>query len=124
MVAYGFKGRFVPKIKARIKKHTMRNERKRHVRVGESPQLYEKMRQKGCAKIIPDPECVAVEPVQIDFKKDTVRIGERPVIRDQAERDEFAVSDGFEDWEDLRAFWKKEHKAVYPLWSGVYIAWA
>lgn len=123
MVAYGFKGRFVAPIRAKIKRHTMRNDRKRHALPGEPVQLYEKMRQKGCAKIIPDPICQRVEPVRIDFRKDTVKIGAMPIIHTKEARDHFAVSDGFTDWEDLRAFWKKEHATAYPRWSGVLVGW-
>lgn len=123
MVAYGFKGRFVAPIRSGLKRHTMRNDRKRHARPGEPVQIYEKMRQKGCAKIIPDPLCERVEPVRLDFHNDTIKIGMHPFITQPAGLDHFARSDGFTDWEDMRAFWKKEHKKAYPRWEGVIVYW-
>lgn len=131
MVAYSFKGQFEDPIRAGTKPQTMRNDRKRHARVGEEIQLYYGMRTKHC-RLIGRATCSAVTPVRIDFKRCTVRIEGQPLIKGQMALDYFAVRDGFKDWAALRAFWVKEHREntkkgepTRPLlaWSGVLIEW-
>ncbi len=132
MVAYSYKKRFAPKIRAGIKPQTMRNERKRHARPGEEIQHYTGMRTKQCAKVGVS-ICRAVTPVRIDFVRCTIRVEGRGTIAGLDKLDAFAVMDGFDNWADMRAFWKAEHgktknedgTARGPLnaWSGVLIEW-
>lgn len=132
MVAYSFKGQFEDPIRAGTKPQTMRNDRKRHARVGEEIQLYYGMRTKHC-RLIGRATCAAVTPVRIDFKRYQVFISGRGCLSGLEELDVFAVRDGFKNWADMRAFWKKEHgkkkqadgTPAPPLqaWSGVLIEW-
>lgn len=61
MVAYSFKSGFVPAIRARTKRQTIRLPRPRHARPGEMLQTYCGMRTKSCFRIIPDPRCIGVD---------------------------------------------------------------
>lgn len=121
MVAYSFKKRFIEPIRAGTKAQTMRNDRARHARAGEQVQLYYAMRTKQCAMIARS-TCLAVTPVRLDLKRNTVKIEGRPIITARLGLDLFAVRDGFDDWADLKAFWRAEHETL-TAWSGVLIEW-
>jgi hypothetical protein len=126
VVAYSFKQIFIEPIEAGTKRQTMRNERERHVRVGEEIQLYYGMRTRHC-RLIGRALCAAVTPVALDFMNDRVVIGDgTPGIRVLGtfrKINDFARADGFRDWNDLIAFWAKEHPKVPDRWSGVLIEW-
>ncbi|MBC7313573.1 MAG: ASCH domain-containing protein, partial [Rhizobium sp.] len=100
MVAYGFKKYFAPQIEDGSKGHTIRGHRRRHAHVGEPVQLFTGLRTRHCAKIIPDPTCIAVVPIVI-MSSDLlsagiayIEIDGRPLHRDEIEP--FAISDGFD----------------------------
>jgi len=117
MVAYSFHRRFVSDIQAGKKTHTLRNNRKRHARVGEHLQLFCAMRRPECFKIIPDPVCKFVVPVVIVVATDGFGIAPsddlgyldpaRALRPDHVEA--FAVSDGFDSVRDMSDFWIKTH---------------
>lgn len=65
MVAYSFKKQFAGQIQLGLKAHTIRGDRARHAKPGERVQLYSGMRTKYCVKLIPDPICLSVQPVEI-----------------------------------------------------------
>lgn len=65
MVAYGFKKFFSPQIESGHKRQTVRGNRDRHARPGERVQLYEGLRTQYCRKIIADPVCTHVVPIEI-----------------------------------------------------------
>lgn len=124
MVAYSVKKRFEAPIRAGIKPHTMRNERTGrvpHVRPGQEMQLYTAMRTKYC-RLIGCAICAVVTPVRIHFGIDRVKIQGRPVIKGREALNDFAVTDGFSDWDDLCDFWNEEHSGIVD-WSGVLIEW-
>ncbi|RUY12608.1 ASCH domain-containing protein [Mesorhizobium sp. M2A.F.Ca.ET.040.01.1.1] len=133
MVAYSFKAMFGPQVSALIKRHTVRNDRKRHARPGEPVQLYQGMRTRDCIKLVdPDPICSRVRPIVIvasvllpEFIASIVIDG-RSLHRDEIEV--FAAADGFGiehvgDWRfkrtghvgsarwNMGAFWQAEHGA-------------
>jgi hypothetical protein len=121
MVAYSFKRQFADPIRTRRKTQTIRAERKRHARVGETLQLYTGMRTKQCM-LIGTAVCASLNPITMDLGKAVIFIaGQEPIGR-RFRLDEFARGDGFEDWEGLRAFWKENHAAI-ERWSGVIITW-
>lgn len=129
MVAYSFKKRFEQPIQAGTKRQTMRNDRKRHARPGECLQLYVAMRTKQCRKILEaDPVCSSVQPVRVEFG-DWGRITEIKVgaiiLRSAGRLDDFAQKDGFDDAEDMSAFWRQEHPEAVAVgrWEGVLIRW-
>ena len=116
MVAYSCQKQFVPDIQAGLKTHTIRADRKRHARVGEPIQLYCGMRTSHCFKIIPDPVCTYVVPVQITVANDRlIMIWIGP---DQAydvlpsDFDKFARLDGFADAQAMAKFWSAKDKEI------------
>lgn len=124
MLAYSFKARFVDPILSGRKPHTIRSPRQgrsRHARPGEVVQLYREMRNKKLSALIGDASCTGVEPVMIWPAADTIQIAGAEAL-DHVALDEFAVSDGFDDWADMRAFWlavygSSKHDMVLIRWD-------
>jgi len=119
MVAYSFQRRFAEPIQTGRKTHTMRPQRKRHARVGEPVQLYCGMRTRDCFKILdPDPICILVAPILLGpwgIEIDGVQ------IRDWDKRNDYAVTDGFENWRQLRRFFIQTYGT--GTWEGVLVKW-
>lgn len=129
MVAYSFKSAFWQPIQDRTKRQTIRNPRNRHAYPGERIQLYGKMRQPGCFKIIPDPVCVGVDMVEFDL-----RMFDRPpqlivngiLIAGEA-ADAYAEGDGFKPILAIGAFevmcrwWTLTHGR--RVFHGIAIRW-
>lgn len=139
MVAYSFKNRFVGPIRVGLgiaesprddfpfpgqwrlpdpKRQTIRAERARHARPGEIVQLYCGMRTKQCFKI-GEARCVSVDSIVIGVKKkklEIMRYAPNPISIDA-----FAKADGFNDLDDMHAFWLKEHGV--GMFRGVLIKW-
>lgn len=121
MVAYSFNKRFVPMVRDGMKLQTVRAHRKRHAQPGERLQLYFGMRTKHCKKIVADPICTAVLPIEIAFDGDQIArilVGQVPVRC----LNDFAILDGFKCIEDMSAFWANSHGA--GKFEGVVIEWA
>lgn len=123
-VAYSFKAHFEAPIRAGTKAQTIRADRARHARAGEELQLYTGMRTKHC-RLIGRATCMSVSPVQLDFGREVIIAGARPMIHDFVKLDEFARMDGFPDFLAMREFWRKEHGMLLSLrpWSGILIEW-
>lgn len=137
MVAYSFQRRFGPQIQAGLglmpvtgllvpKRHTIRRDRRRHARPGEEVQLYHGMRTKRC-ELIGRARCTSVGPIEIHFRRrstgDWMHHDALPEKMDRSgDLDQFAKSDGFQDWADLRAFWSEEHPGIEDF-AGVIIFW-
>jgi hypothetical protein len=140
MVAYSFKKRFVIPIRVGLglpptteefaaglddfgnvhralpKRQTIRANRRRHVRPGESIQLYCAMRTSSCFKI-GDAVCTSIEPIVFWISLHRMSLGKGlPWISD-----EFAQADGFRHANDMHNFWISEH-GVRPF-EGVIIKW-
>lgn len=124
MASYIFARRFAPLIREGIKRQTIRGRAKRHARPGERLQLLSemhKMHKTPHEKIITDPLCTAVTPIEIGFASgeiSLIRLGGMPLLH----LDRFAVDDGFADIEDMSAFWREHHGA--RLFHGVVIEWS
>jgi len=121
MVAYSFKRRFADPIRAKLKRHTMRNDRKRHARVGERIQLYVSQRHPTGYKL-GDATCTGVLRLRLLFDERRVEFESGHAITTPDDTDAFAVGDGFSSWADMEAFWRVEHPDV-RAWSGVMIQW-
>jgi hypothetical protein len=134
MVAYSFKQQFVEPIRAGLglptaphthpKLQTIRANRKRHARPGEILQLYRGMRTKHCF-LIGRAWCTATWPILLDFKAERVEIAANPsrlAMRKDIELDDFAWSDGFEDWAAMRSFWRDTHDIA--RFEGAIVHWA
>lgn len=151
MVAYSFQKTFVPAIRAGVKRQTIRADRRRHARPGESMQLYSGMRTRQCFKIIDDPVCERLDEIRIDLRS---LAGTEPAGEDNAammeqlravsieingralnrgEKHLLAMADGFSTWEFRKSklpmlpfvamvtFWMSEHGSVD--FRGVIIRW-
>lgn len=120
MVAYSFKRRFAEPILSGTKRQTIRADRRRHARPGEELQLYTGMRTRQC-KLVGRSTCLSVEPVMLNFADyGVVKIGDRVLFSD-ARMQEFARSDGFASWSDMRDFWRENHGD--DKFEGVIIRW-
>lgn len=123
MVAYSFKSQFATPIEERRKRQTIRADRKRHARPGESLQLFVGMRTKHCRKIIPDPVCTAVQTCLIMLDKWAIlgiQIDGVELFGSQVKA--FARDDGFEDVDAMHKFWIDNHGC--RNFNGVIIRWA
>jgi hypothetical protein len=132
MVAYSFQKCFAPEILDGIKRQTIRADRRRHARPGEEVQLYTGMRTKQC-RLIGRAVCTDVQPIVLSFNDADLRTegfslpsrayeSERDPWGNERARDRFAVSDGFEDWSELRLFWRIHYPGV-DRFEGVLIEW-
>ena len=131
MVAYSFQKRFAGAVEDGSKPHTIRADRKRHAMVGERLQLYCGMRTKNCFKIIEDPICQRVHDISIVVgeRRFVAIFVRRPLCLHGIERveiepelfDQFAVSDGFRDAQDMHEFWQASHGA--GIFRGKLIGW-
>lgn len=124
MVAYSFQRQFVAPILAGRKRHTIRAERTgrcQHAKLGDKLQLYTGMRTRHC-KLIGRAVCQGRQPVRIDLVADIVALPGR-FREGRGALDAFAMSDGFADWDELKAFWREQHPGV-TLFSGSLITWA
>lgn len=106
---------------AGTKAQTIRPERRRHVRLDETMQLYTGMRTKFCA-IIGTAICLSIEPIVIELMDEAVSYGADPAFNDRARLDAFAVKDGFRNWHQMRVFWAEHHPGV-TRFGGVLIRW-
>lgn len=122
MVAYSFQRQFEAPMIARTKIQTLRNDRKRHARVGETLQLYTGMRTRAC-RLIGLATCERVDAITIDFRSPRIEIGEARRIYTPAGFNAFATADGFPSWDLLETFWRKHHPAITDSWTGVRIQW-
>ena len=123
MVAYSFKKRFVPRIEAGSKGHTLRLPRKGsgHAKVGQQLQLYYAMRTKYCRKIIDDQPCLRRSSIVLIFDKGElvdIEVDGKHLSDRNLER--FAVLDGFDDLSDMSLYWNEAH--VSEDYSGPTIA--
>jgi hypothetical protein len=121
MVAYSFKSQFAAPIAARTKVQTIRAERKRHARLGETLQLYTAMRTVHC-RLIGLAICIGVGEVRLDLKQGRVDLWTGIQLTTPADLDAYAIRDGFADWAAMRLFWAKTHPAA-TTFTGVAIEW-
>lgn len=120
MVAYSFRPRFVDPILAGTKRQTIRSiGLRRHAMSGQQLQLYTGMRTKQC-RLIGRAECLRCEGIKLSFVHHGGVITES--LGHLVDLDGFARSDGFADWDDMRAFWRAEHGEPAE-WSGIIVTW-
>ena len=102
MGLYNFRSRFVPLILNGSKTHTIRGDRKRADKPGNTMHLYTGLRQKG-ARLLMRVPCIRVEPIFIDVER-RVFLGEEQLSPDECEA--MAVRDGFSSFPDMMMFWE------------------
>lgn len=142
MVAYSFHAQFIGPICRLEKTHTIRKARagrSRHARAGEEIQHYTGPRMRP--RLFGRSTCESVQRVELDFETPRVEwivreplVDARGIITQgvsvvaegaQEALDLFAKSDGFESWDQMRAFWQLNHD-LGPgrwRWSGSMICW-
>lgn len=125
MGALSFKERFVEPVLAGLqrkkggKRQSIRNFRKRPLKVGERVVLYYAQRTKWCRRLGED-VVKSVQVVTITTKSITIYDILKPQqmpwklkmaswYRGTSELNRFARADGFTDFEDMKAFWIAEH---------------
>lgn len=122
MVAYSFKRRFEGPIIEGTKDQTIRAPRagRGHARPGEALQLYVGMRTREC-RLLLRTACLAVLPVQLFWRPAIAFVVDgEPVPIDAM--DDFARRDGFDDVDDMAAFWRAEHPGL-EVFEGTLIRW-
>jgi hypothetical protein len=120
MGALSFKERFVEPVllglqeKKGGKRQSIRNFRKRPLEPGERLVLYYAQRTKYCRKL---GEAVVKSRDVITITEDNIKVyslkSGRTLLKKfyytKAEKNGFARSDGFKDFEDMKTFWNQEH---------------
>lgn len=123
MVAYSFNPRFIAPIRQGSKTQTIRAIRKRPAKAGEMLQLFSGMRTAHCVRIIPDVRCIQSCTIRIDFD-DAMRITRIETFGMPVRGlDAFARRDGFDDIEDMGAFWEHLNGRI-DRFIGHVIEWA
>lgn len=101
MPALNFKIMFRPKIESGFKRHTIRAERAIPIKRGDRLHLYTGMRTKAC-KLIFRTRCTRVQ--QIEIREWCLKIDGELIFADECQQ--LAKHDGFENFEEMMAFWK------------------
>lgn len=109
MGLYNFKERFAPRILDGSKTHTIRPVRAIPDKPGNTLHLYTGLRTKSACLLMRVP-CVKIEEIEIKdgafFDENHASIIIDGVKLDRDEREAFARRDGFENMEDMIAFWR------------------
>ena len=113
MTAINFMPQFVPAIQNGNKRQTIRKTRKYPIKVGDTLQLYTKLRTKY-AELIMEAICSEVCCVVIETTR--VLVDGKPI----ADLDKFAIADGFKNWQEMRAWFEKTHSLPF---QGDLIRW-
>ena len=129
MVAYSFKKRFAEPILAGTKRQTIRaHGKRRHARPGDDLQLYVAQRTKHC-RLVARAKCATVHEVELFFSRhgasELFRMDGTPISLTAMAS--FARLDGFNDVDEMAAFWWVEHRRLavngYIEFQGVMVRW-
>jgi hypothetical protein len=121
MPAFGFKARFAAPIREGLKTHTIRGRYPAGFRLGHWCPLYTGMRTRSCT-LIASGLMNRAYGVRLDLDLGAVETETGEGFYGAPRLDVFAVSDGFGDWADLKAFWEENHKGIIRF-SGVLMGW-
>jgi len=118
MPALNFTKQFAPKVKARIKRQTIRALRKdgRNPRPGQTLYLYTGMRTKYCKKL-GEAICKSVEQIAIEGSAVTIGVNRLSFKQENA----LAKADGFDCFLDFMEFFRKTHGLPF---YGLLIKWS
>jgi len=115
-----FEKRFWKPIFSGDKLHSIRPTRKRAINPGDPLSLrgWEGVAYRSKQVILSDEVCINVMPIRIDL--DGIYIDNYGRIREPDELDEFAKTDGFANWQEMRGY----RNMFYNLpFSGDFIQW-
>jgi hypothetical protein len=124
MPALNFKYQFIEPIRTGAKTHTIRGRLPPGFNIGSWMPLYYGQRTRQCM-LIGSGLADRTYDIRFDFDENIAEAegpGGTSIWDDWADLNRFAVSDGFEDWNALAAFWEKNHPGVRQF-SGVLIGW-
>jgi len=111
MPTLNFQERFADKILSGEKQQTIRKERKRPIRVGDTLHLYTGLRTKS-AKKLKEVKCVEIKEVEIDPYNLCVTSGEDQRMANLywlSALNGFAKEDGFKNWVEMVQWFEKNH---------------
>ena len=122
MPGLNFHKRFADNVESGRKRQTIRAFRVIPIKPGDMLYLYTGLRTKYARKLGQYP-AKSVELIHMHFntKNDDVVILKETVYSTQTELDQFAQADGFDDWQDLKAWWKKTHNK--KVFKGTLTKW-
>jgi hypothetical protein len=142
MVAFSFQPRFVRPIRVGLGHHqveppftapkrqtirALRRDRRAHAKIGDILQLYCRQRHPG-GFLIGRAQCRLVCPITLVFNDDdrdeegVISPGVGLIQWGFSGLDDFARGDGFENWKELREFWRQTHPGV-DMFEGAIIFW-
>jgi hypothetical protein len=104
MPSFNFKKQFAGLVEAGVKTQTIRQMRKRPIRVGDDLYLFTGLRTSKCRRLI---TTVATEVIAITIDHDEVVLGCDPLRRDQV--CELAKADGFESVSEFKDFFSSHY---------------
>lgn len=107
MPSLSFQKRFAPAIEVGTKCQTIRAQRKRPIRVGDKLFLFTGMRTPQC-KRIKETVCVSADYVHIERNRVIYADGGEVLAVDL-----FAQRDGFKDFDDMIAWFEKNHQLPF-----------
>jgi hypothetical protein len=104
MPSFNFKKQFAGLVEEGVKTQTIRQMRKRPIRVGDDLYLFTGLRTSKCRKLM---TTIATEVIAISIDQDEVVLGCDPLRRDQVY--ELARADGFESVSEFKDFFRSHY---------------
>lgn len=119
MPLLNYQKQFAPLVESGEKQQTIRAWRKRLFKTGDRLYHYTGLRTKHCKKLA---ENVCKLAVGITITKESVEIHyyRHNDTRVNEDLDKFAIADGFQDWREMKAWFRKTHGLPF---SGQLIMW-
>ena len=116
MPLLNFQARFVDPIRAGIKHHTIRADRKVPIKVGDRLYLYCGLRHPGAYRILPEPvTCTSIQRIALTDWNNEIRATIDGIELGLDECERLAIADGFENWLAMAMFWNGR----YPFYGHI-----
>ena len=117
MALINFQKQFADDVESGKKRQTIRKQRKRPFRIGDTLHLYTGLRSKKARKLGIE-KCKWVDQIRIYWN--AIRFDQRWGLSFKRELDEFAQADGFKNFEEMRDWFNKTHGIPF---RGTLIKW-
>ena len=120
MPSFNFQKQFADDVESGVKRQTIRGKRKNPPRVGQTAHLFTGLRTKNCRKLGAHRINTVADVV---IHSDCVLIRQcwwQTVLVRKKKLNEFAVADGFKDWNQMRAWFQKTYSLPF---GGDLIKW-
>lgn len=117
MPALNFQARFAPLVAAGVKRQTIREWRKRRIKVGDTLYLFAGMRRPGCTRLRTE-VCRRETPIRITWHNITISGGDDIELLTPRQQARFARADGFASLAEFRNFFCKDgcHERQLIMW--------